>query len=494
MATLRRAAGVAQDPAGAGLALELGRALCLHGDAREAAELVDRAIDRNGNGNEAEHNELEAIWLAAALIEPTLRPAAGRKIKRMNGVERHRETPSLLATVACHTALTGGSRERAVGLAATALAESPGKLEPAAFAPALQTLCWSGEHARADAIASELAGLPSVQHSRRALASARLARAHSSHLAGRLDDAESEVRAAGPLIDARACTDYLDCPEARLAAIMLDRGDLEAAEATIENVTGAPYPEGSLIRAQVVGLRARIHAAHHRHVEALADAIEAGRLLVAAGVENPAVCSWRSQAAMAAAALDDRDRAQQLAEEELQLARRFGAAPAIGVALTAAAAVATGKEAVDLLVEAEAVLDGSGAELEHARTLAYLGAALRHHGSQNKARTALTHALDAATSLGAKGIADLARSELRMAGSRPRSDAATGPAALTAAEQRVTELAADGLTNREISQELFVTKKTVEWHLGNAFRKLDIQSRDELARALALDVEVVAAV
>jgi DNA-binding NarL/FixJ family response regulator len=247
------------------------------------------------------------------------------------------------------------------------------------------------------------------------------------------------------------------------------------------------------VRAQVLALRARIHSAHHRDAEALADAIEAGRLLIAAGVKKPAVCGWRSQAAVAAAALGDRDRASQLADDELRLARRFGAAPAIGVALTAAGTIASGRKAVELLVEAEAVLDGSGAQLEHARTLAYLGAAFRHHGSQRKARATLTDALNAATSVNAEGVADLARSELRLAGSRPRRDATTGAAALTAAEQRVTELAADGLTNRAIAQELFVTKKTVEWHLRNSFRKLDVDSRDELASVLASDVEVLAA-
>ena len=51
----------------------------------------------------------------------------------------------------------------------------------------------------------------------------------------------------------------------------------------------------------------------------------------------------------------------------------------------------------------------------------------------------------------------------------------------------MTELAAGGLTNREIAQELYVTRKTVEWHLHNAFRKLEVKSRSELASALAAE-------
>ena len=74
--------------------------------------------------------------------------------------------------------------------------------------------------------------------------------------------------------------------------------------------------------------------------------------------------------------------------------------------------------------------------------------------------------------------------ELRAAGARPRRPALAGRDALTAAERRVATLAAEGRTNRQIAQELFVTQRTVETHLTHTFAKLDISSRDELAAAL----------
>ena len=78
-----------------------------------------------------------------------------------------------------------------------------------------------------------------------------------------------------------------------------------------------------------------------------------------------------------------------------------------------------------------------------------------------------------------------AREELAVTGSRPRSAFRSGVAALTASELRTARLAGDGLSNVEIAQQLFVTRKTVEKHLGNAYAKLEIPSRKELASALA---------
>jgi DNA-binding NarL/FixJ family response regulator len=72
------------------------------------------------------------------------------------------------------------------------------------------------------------------------------------------------------------------------------------------------------------------------------------------------------------------------------------------------------------------------------------------------------------------------RTELYASGARPRKTAGS----LTASERRVASLAAEGQTNRDIAQALFVTPKTVAVHLSNAYRKLGIRSRRELPRVL----------
>ena len=78
-----------------------------------------------------------------------------------------------------------------------------------------------------------------------------------------------------------------------------------------------------------------------------------------------------------------------------------------------------------------------------------------------------------------------ARTELRAAGGTSSDPYASGVEQLTASERRVAEFAAEGRSNPEIAQALFVTRKTVETHLGRVYRKLDIAGRSELGRALA---------
>ena len=81
-------------------------------------------------------------------------------------------------------------------------------------------------------------------------------------------------------------------------------------------------------------------------------------------------------------------------------------------------------------------------------------------------------------------IAEAAAAELRSSGVRLRRSTARGADALTPSERRVAELAATGLSNRDIAQSLFLSEKTVEAHLGRAYRKLGIRSRGRLPAAL----------
>jgi DNA-binding CsgD family transcriptional regulator len=86
---------------------------------------------------------------------------------------------------------------------------------------------------------------------------------------------------------------------------------------------------------------------------------------------------------------------------------------------------------------------------------------------------------------GATALHERARTELAATGARPRRVMLlSGPDSLTPSERRIAELAAIGHSNREIAQALFVTPKTVEYHLRNAYRKLDIDGRENLSTVL----------
>src|SRR5262249_54768698 len=137
------------------------------------------------------------------------------------------------------------------------------------------------------------------------------------------------------------------------------------------------------------------------------------------------------------------------------------------------------------LEEACALLERGNARLEHAKALAALGMRLRRDRRPTEARAPLPRALELAEMTGATPLVETVRAEIYATGARPRTAALKGVGSLTASERRVADLAAEGRSNRDIAQALFVTPKTVEVHLTNAYRKLGIRSRRDLPGALA---------
>jgi DNA-binding CsgD family transcriptional regulator len=203
------------------------------------------------------------------------------------------------------------------------------------------------------------------------------------------------------------------------------------------------------------------------------------------GGENPAVVPWRSAAALSLAELGRRGEACVLAADEVRRAQSFGAPRAIGVALRVEALVGPHAQRAKRLESAVEVLAPSPARLEYARALLDFGATFRAAGQRTAARAPLLEALELAARCGARTVVRRARAELAAIGVRPRATNRSGADSLTPSERRVVELAASGGTNREIAQTLFVTEKTVETHLGRAFRKLDVSSRRQLPDVLA---------
>ncbi|GAA3436870.1 helix-turn-helix transcriptional regulator [Kutzneria kofuensis] len=276
---------------------------------------------------------------------------------------------------------------------------------------------------------------------------------------------DPHVTALAPMIGA-----LIDVNEPQAAAVVLSAQGLDG------EVPGSARFDAVLFQ------RGRLRAADGDKVRAVHDLLECGRRLEQRGVLNPAVCPWRSTAALLLAELGDRGRAVALVERELHLARRWGSASTVGVALRGAGVV-TGD--AELLAEAVDVLRESPARLEYGRALADRGQCLRESGDELSARSVLRMAHDMAMRCGSVALMERAGRELRQAGGRRRF-ALTDPALLTERESFVARRAAAGRTNKEIAGELYVTTRSVEFALTSVYRKLGVSGRRELRSALGL--------
>jgi DNA-binding CsgD family transcriptional regulator len=139
-------------------------------------------------------------------------------------------------------------------------------------------------------------------------------------------------------------------------------------------------------------------------------------------------------------------------------------------------------EAEDLYQEAIDHLKRSPLRPELARAHLLHGEWLRRQGRRIEARPALRSAYDLSREIGMGAFAERARRELVATGERLRKRDAEHLDALTPQEEQIARLASDGLSNQEISSQLFLSPRTVEWHLRKVFAKLGIASRRELRK------------
>lgn len=295
-------------------------------------------------------------------------------------------------------------------------------------------------------------------------------------------DAAAGLEALG-LADAGPQADAMRAVLTRQAILVaLERSDLEAAtELLAAHDRHDPDPTVPVERLREG--RAALALARDDAHEALAEATAFGEAESRAGAEHPAA-AWRVLAAKAALRLGDVDQARTLAGEQLAVAKRWGAPPEVATALCLVARVGEAADRVGYLEAALALLEGSPARLVLASTLCDFGDALRVDGRRSDAREPLRRAADLAEAAGATALRTRALDSLAALGDRPRKLMFSGVESLTAGERRVAELAAVGRTNRDIAQELFITPKTVENHLGRAYGKLGITGRRELAGAI----------
>lgn len=491
---LGESAALTDDPRRrASLALDRGRALYVTGRALEAAAALEHGYEElvaSGLEEPSLAGELRAGWLAVARTELPLRARAtelARRVAAAPPAGRSYGERALLAQVAGELTFAAEPRERPLALARAALGDGELIAEETSdglnWIAAMGALGWGDDFDSYD----ELQRVAQADARRRGsvigLVNGSYGFSFSHYYRGLLTSA---IAAARQAIEAERDGWRLFLPAARaqLSWSLIERGELEAAAAELEAARADAAWQASSMQALVFEAEARLHLARAEPEAALKAALAAGRIFEEALIQNPSIAPWRSRAAVAAARLGRREQAEALVEEALRRSRRFGAPRPIGIALLAAGEVRRGKAGRSALEEAVEVLAASPARLEHARALVAHGAALRRGGRVGAARERLLAGLDLSSALGAGPLAAWARKELVAAGARPRRERSSGVDSLTPAQLRVAELAAEGLGNREIAEALFVSRRTVETHLTQTYRKLGIASRGELGRAL----------
>ncbi len=264
-----------------------------------------------------------------------------------------------------------------------------------------------------------------------------------------------------------------------LVDVLVERAELVEAQAILTACSAEDAIGGELL----LSTRSNLRAAQGELAGALADQLEARRLRGDGLVPDPDFDGWLRIARLLNATGGEPAAARE-AEAALSWARTWGTPGYLGQALAVCGLIRGDDEGLAQLYEAVAQLERSPARRELARALIELGAALRRRGERKAAREPLRRALDLAAAGGLVATAERARAELRVTGAKVHRAESSGLDSLTPSERRIVQLASDGASNPEIAQALFVTVKTVEMHLGNAYRKLGINSRRDLAALL----------
>ena len=498
---LREALGRAGSPrTRVPIVVECAAALSAAGRVGEAVGLLDQTIAALDDTDHEVGLELEGQRAVIARMDVSTGQEAARAPLRFSAPvsagDRSAGGRLLLADAAYVAATSGQTADASAALAERALAGSTGlwpRHGSTAAAAAVQNvqalyvLLVADRFSRVEQIlgielelaAREGAAMPHA-----------LALGWSSHAAlrrGALAEAEDCAERAYQLVRLHQWDGWQPVVLAFLVSALVERGRVDDADRRLadDGFLGR-LPEGIGFDF-LLDSRAGLRLAQDAGTVALDDLRELAAREQDRGTGNPAMCPWRSRSALALAAIGRPAEARRLADEEVELARAFGAARALGMALRVAGVVHPGRAGLARLEEAADVLEDSPARLELARTLADLGTALRRLGGEkHDAVQPLHRAFGLATACGAATLAERVRGELLAAGGSERwSRTAEGRQGLTPSEQRVVALARDGLANRDIAQALFVSLKTVEMHLSHAYTKLGIRSRVQLPDVFA---------
>jgi DNA-binding CsgD family transcriptional regulator len=289
--------------------------------------------------------------------------------------------------------------------------------------------------------------------------------------------------ATGLIDEVSAIAQATDIPPLNYAGLMLMawRGDQARMDAITDKVVPGARARGEGYTLGVWNwLRALMHNGHGRYAEALADAREACKH------EDVIAYGWALVELIEGAVhVDRRDEAAAALDRLSERTRASGTDWALGIEAGSRALLSEGDDAERLYGEAVERLARSRGVVHLARARLLYGEWLRRENRRVDAREQLRAAHEVFSRIGGDGFAERARNELLATGetARRRTDDERG--VLTPQEAHIARLAKDGLSNPEIGAQLFISPRTVQYHLRKVFLKLDITSRNQLGRVPA---------
>ena len=466
-----------------------GRALASSGKGQAAADALKQAIDELVDADKDQTYQLLADYLSTAVFEPERRRQAFERVAPLlDGIpagSRPSER-SLLAALAMRSAQEAEPVSQTIALADAAWRDGALLDDEGPDGPGWLLTDWAmalaENHERAKAITSVAMDAARRVGSAHAFANASYFRGHACFSQGLLAEAEADAEQA---IEAgrSGWRRYLVAAVVLKVNVQIERDQLDDAAATL----AAAEAQGHSAMLEIpwrIHARGLLELACSRPTEALDLFTQAGDLLTKRFHVEHTVLPWRVDAAHAAVAVGDPRLARELIEPARAIADRAGLRILQGRVLRVLGLIEGGQGEIERLELSVNTLAATQARLEYAHALTDLGASLRRAGRRLDARSPLREALDLAHRLGAGSVARRARQELAATGARPRREVTSGVGSLTPSERRVGRLAAQGLTNAQIAHSLFVTPKTVEFHLRHIYQKLEIPGRDKLAGAI----------
>ncbi|MBN0048585.1 AAA family ATPase [Streptomyces actuosus] len=318
-----------------------------------------------------------------------------------------------------------------------------------------------------------------------ALVSATRAQVHL--WAGNVTRALSDAQFSHDLLDRELRVETSVTPQCTLAAVHVQRGEPERAQHLLDLIRRPRLEQFTLEYHAYLMALARTRAALGDLGGAREHLLRCGDSLAAAGIGNPVLAPWWFDAAQVLARLGREHEGLDILERVAASVEEWGTARAHGMLCLARGVLTPGDAGLEFLTEAAELLVGSPARLEHARAEYFLGRRLSDRGDARGARIRLHRSIDVAVLCGDKLLLDEVRPVLGAARGRLRQGTTSPAESLSGGERQVAERAAAGATNREIAEALFLTQRTVEFHLTSVYRKLGIRGRHQIAAALTGD-------